>query len=65
MALTIKSIEALIDLVEIKLSCIEVYDNQDRQSVSRLEKCRSELYELAGKAPQVDPDASLRDIAAA
>lgn len=64
MALTSKSVEALIDLVEIKLSCIEVYDTQDRKSVSRLEQCRSELYGLIGEAPKVDTTL-LGDIAAA
>lgn len=63
MALARKSVEELIDLVEIKLSCMEVFDTQDRQSVGRLEQCRRELYELVGKAPQVDT--SLRDPAAA
>ena len=64
MALTKKSVEALIDLVEIKLSCIEVFDTQDRQSVMRLEQCRSELYDLVGQAPKGDV-VSLRDPAAA
>jgi hypothetical protein len=63
MALTRKSVEELIDLVEIKLSCIEVFDTQDRQSVGRLEQCRRELYELVGEVPKAD--ASLQDPAAA
>ena len=64
MALTKNSVEALIDLVEIKLSCIEVYDTHDRQSVSRLEHCRRELYDLVGEAPKADM-VSLPDAAAA
>jgi hypothetical protein len=52
MALTKKSVEVLIDLVEIKLSCIEVFDTLDRQTVKALENCRCELYELAGKHPE-------------
>lgn len=55
MALTKKSVETLIDLVEIKLSCIEVYDTQDRKSLNRLEQCRSELYGLMGVTPKSDP----------
>lgn len=64
MALARKSVEELIDLVEIKLSCIEVFDTQDRQSVGRLEQCRRELYELVGKAAP-EADMSLGDPAAA
>ena len=65
MALARKSVEELIDLVEIKLSCIEVFDTQDRQSVGRLEQCRSELYELVGKAAPKADTSLLRDPAAA
>ena len=36
-------IETLIDLVEIKLSCIEVYDREDSREVAALERCRQEL----------------------
>jgi hypothetical protein len=64
MALAKKSVEELINLVEIKLSCIEVCDTQDRKSVSRLEQCRCELYELVGEAPKGDP-VLLGDVAAA
>ncbi len=64
MALTQKLVEELIDLVEIKLSCIEVFDTQDRMSVNRLETCRDELYEMVGRAPKVDTPA-LGDSAAA
>lgn len=60
MALTGKLVEELIDLVEIKLSCIEVFDNQDRKSVDRLKHCRHELYQLVGRAPKGDTVA-LRD----
>ena len=49
MALTVKLVEELIDLVEIKLSCVEVFDAYDRQSVERLKRCRDELYGLVGK----------------
>jgi hypothetical protein len=47
-----KSVETLIDLIEIKLSCIEIFDTHDTRTVKHLEQCRQELYELAGKAPQ-------------
>ena len=52
MLLSKKSVETLIDLVEIKLSCIEVFDTHDNQTLKQLEQCRQELYELTGQAPQ-------------
>ena len=64
MALTKKSVEALIDLVEIKLSCIEVFDGQDVNTVRRLERCREELYALLGRTPTGEVR-SLGDSAAA
>ncbi len=54
MALSTKSVEDLIDLVEIKLSCIEIFDNQDARTVKSLEQCRCELYELMGRPPMAD-----------
>ena len=52
MSLSRKSVETMIDLVEIKLSCMEIFDNNDNQAVKHLEQCRSELYDLTGQAPQ-------------
>ena len=52
MLLSKKSLETLIDLVEIKLSCIEVFDTHDSRTLQQLQQCRQELYELTGKAPQ-------------
>ncbi len=43
MLLSKKSVETLIDLVEIKLSCVEVHDSEDSRTVEHLEKCRQEL----------------------
>ena len=51
MSLSRKSVETMIDLVEIKLSCMEIFDNNDNRAVKRLEQCRSELYDLTGRAP--------------
>jgi hypothetical protein len=65
MTLTKKSVETLIDLVEIKLSCIEVFDGQDGQTVNRLEQCRRELYGLMGKEPPRDGRLTLNDSAVA
>jgi hypothetical protein len=52
MPLSKKSVDTLIDLVEIKLSCVEIYDSEDSRTVSHLEKCREELYGLIGEAPR-------------
>jgi hypothetical protein len=51
MSLSKGVIETLIDLVEIKLSCIEVYDREDKREIAALERCRQELKDLfEGKA---------------
>jgi len=46
MSLSKNSIETLIDLVEIKLSCFEIYDRDDNRELSNLERCRDELRSL-------------------
>ena len=54
MSLSRSTVETLIDLVEIKLSCVEVYDREDSRELSNLKRCKEELLDLAGlggKAP--------------
>ena len=54
MSLSRASVETLIDLVEIKLSCVEVYDRDDSRELVNLQRCKEELMNLAGlgqKAP--------------
>jgi hypothetical protein len=46
MALTRRSIATLLDLVEIKLSCIEVMDREDQRELKMLRTCRDELLQL-------------------
>ncbi|MEX0815405.1 MAG: hypothetical protein WD014_06990 [Dongiaceae bacterium] len=46
MSLTKRSVETLIDLVEIKLSCIEVFDREDSRELAALEAARRELQAL-------------------
>ena len=41
-----RSVETLIDLVEIKLSCIQVFDRDDAKELAALEQARRELGEL-------------------
>ena len=44
-----RSIETLLDLVEIKLSCLEVYDREDARERSYLENARRELSSMKGR----------------
>ncbi len=37
MSLSKRVVETLIDLVEIKLSCVEVYDREDKREIAGLE----------------------------
>lgn len=52
MALSKKTIEALLDLVEIKLSCIQVIDRDDAKEVKLLQQARIELCAVAGIEPK-------------
>ena len=47
MALSQRTLETLIDLVEIKLSCMEVYDREDAREVASLEECLKDLRHQA------------------
>ena len=42
MSISKRTLETLIDLVEIKLSCIEVYDREDARELANLERCLGE-----------------------
>lgn len=46
MALSRRVVETLLDLVEIKLSCMEVHDREDSREATCLESCRQELQVL-------------------
>lgn len=46
MSLSKRVVETLIDLVEIKLSCFEVYDREDKREIAGLQSCRQELQDL-------------------
>jgi hypothetical protein len=41
-----QSVENLLDLVEIKLSCIQVLDREDQREQENLETCHDELLEI-------------------
>ncbi len=51
MGLSKRTVETLVDLVEIKLSCMEVYDRGDAQEIANLERCLGELRAMVGGAP--------------
>lgn len=43
MSLTKRSIELLLDLVEIKISYMDISDREDARDLQLLERCRAEL----------------------
>ena len=51
MSLSQRSLETLIDLVEIKLSCLEVFDREDAREQANLEHCLNELQTMNGAEP--------------
>jgi chaperonin cofactor prefoldin len=48
-----RSIETLIDLVEIKLSCLDVQDREDREELKALQRSLAELQEFRRNAPPI------------
>ncbi len=56
-SLSQRSIETLLDLVEIKLSCLEVYDREDAREKSYLENARRELSSMKSRRLAVAPAA--------
>jgi hypothetical protein len=55
MSLSRDAVETLIDLVEIKLSCFEVYDRDDARELRSLERCRNQLRDLAASPAALAP----------
>lgn len=57
MEFTKKSAELMLDLVEIKLSMMQVNDRDDAKELSSLRACREELLKLKhGSKKNADPD---------
>lgn len=50
MSLSRRSVEMLLDLVEIKISYMDVADREDARDLVVLERCREELRSLTGIA---------------
>jgi hypothetical protein len=56
MALSKQSVESLMDLVEIKISYMDVLDRDDAKELRVLERCRDELKALtATTAAEIVP----------
>ena len=49
MSLSKRSLETLLDLVEIRLSCVEIWDRDDAREVKVLQAARKELLGLDGR----------------
>jgi hypothetical protein len=54
MAMSKRCAETLLDLVEVKLSCIEIFDRDDKREVKLLETCRDELLAMTGRGGNAD-----------
>ena len=50
MSISTQSLDTLIDLVEIRLSLMEVWDRDDARELNRLQQARGELMTLAGRS---------------
>lgn len=50
MSLSRQSVETLMDLVEIKISYMDVLDRDDAKELRALERCRDELKAFTGSA---------------
>lgn len=48
--LTNKSLELLIDLVEIKIGAMETFDSHDLKAMRDLESCRKQLASMMRRA---------------
>ena len=46
MALSKRSIEILIDLLEIRISVLMINDQEDAKELARLKRCRDELKHI-------------------
>ncbi|EKE09460.1 MAG: hypothetical protein ACD_16C00166G0007 [uncultured bacterium] len=54
MTLSRQTIEILLDLIEIKMSSLQVQDREDARELTKLRKCRQELlatYVQKGSSP--------------
>ena len=64
MSMSAKTLETLIDLVEIKLSCFEVMDREDGREHANLERCLGELQDALSNVVVTFPGKGKRKRAA-
>lgn len=50
MSISKRTVETLLDLVEVKLSYMQVSDREDQRELAQLENCRRELRGLMSVA---------------
>ena len=62
--LSTPTIDTLIDLVEIKLSCVEVWDREDKRELKALQSARDELRQTRAAAKRPAPPRPLCEPAA-
>ena len=60
MSLSKRSVEMLLDLVEIKISFMDVSDREDARDLQVLERAREELRSLTGVASTTVVPANIR-----
>lgn len=46
MKISRESVEIILDLIEIKMSTIQIHDKDDDRDLNKLRKCRQELHTL-------------------
>ena len=51
MSISKRTVETLLDLVEVKLSYMQVSDREDQREMAQLESCRRELRGLMTAVP--------------
>lgn len=57
-----QSIEILLDLVEIKISSMQIHDREDARELLRLRACRDELIQEKTKKPKKPSASSKKQI---
>lgn len=60
-SLTRESLETLLDLVEIRLGHVEVYDREDARELRQLKKTRDQLTTILGLPTPPDLPLSVAD----
>ncbi|MGE5203351.1 MAG: hypothetical protein ACM3O6_14945 [Acidobacteriota bacterium] len=62
MSLSKRSVEMLLDLVEIKISYMDVADREDARDLMVLERAREELRAITGGNGTIGPEAMVRRV---